>query len=68
MVGRILHLLVIDILAVGVAMRRGVKDALPVYASGALDRARSQAASPPQHGGPGIRTSGPLARLTSHSR
>jgi glucokinase len=52
MVSRILHLLMIDILAVGVAMRRGAESvrALPEAEAAVLDEA------------------GPLARLTSHSR
>ena len=66
MVSRILHLLVIDILAVGVAMRRGHADA----ADGA-DPAAPAAASPTavtQRTAPGVRAAGALARLTSHSR
>jgi glucokinase len=61
MVSRILHLLVIDILAVGVAMRRqapaedGTLPAVPSPAS------RRRVA-------PGVSASTPLARLTSHSR
>lgn len=60
MVSRILHLLVIDILAVGVAMRRqapnedGTQPAVP-------SPARRRVA-------PGVSASTPLARLTSHSR
>jgi glucokinase len=71
MVSRILHLLVIDILAVGVAMRRGAAtaDILPGSAAANLDE---QAPAPTQpasrRGGLGISTAGPLARLTSHSR
>jgi glucokinase len=67
MVSRILHLLVIDILAVGVAMRRGDADALEETAVAALHAAGAQ---PPAvtRAGPGITTAGPLARLTSHSR
>ena len=69
MVSRILHLLVIDILAVGMAMRRGAESvsALPEAEAAALDEAE-----PPQpaarRAGIGISASGPLARLTSHSR
>lgn len=69
MVSRILHLLVIDILAVGVAMRRGAGDTLPEQATEALDE--TQPERPPaqaQRSAPGISTSGPLAQLTSHSR
>jgi glucokinase len=72
MVGRILHLLVIDILAVGVAMRLG-QDRLPTLApeagAGLPDSPAQEAALPDaQRAGPGIRTAGPLARMTSHSR
>lgn len=64
MVSRILHLLVVDILAVGVAMRRGAEDALPGTA--AID---AREASPGvQRKGPGVSAAEPLARLTSHSR
>jgi glucokinase len=69
MVSRILHLLVIDILAVGVAMRRGATDALPEQAAGALDETHAQPPAPmAQRSAPGISLAGPLARLTSHSR
>ncbi len=55
MISRILHLLFIDILAVGIAMRR----------SGGA----AAAAAPRRSAGtPGISASTPLARLTSHSR
>jgi len=64
MVGRILHLLVIDILAVGVAMRRSAEGGVALQAA--------EAAAPPaaaaRRAGMGINASGPLARLTSHSR
>ena len=66
MVSRILHLLVIDILAVGVAMRRGAQDALPGAAAGALDEPAPSGGA--RRGGLGISTAEPLARLTSHSR
>ena len=74
MVSRILHLLVIDILAVGLAMRRGAESvaALPNVAAAAgvdLDEAPANAVLPTaRRAGPGISTSGPLSRLTSHSR
>jgi glucokinase len=55
MVSRILHLLVIDILAVGVALRRSGAQAAPSAAS-------------TRRATPGVSTSTPLARLTSHSR
>lgn len=73
MVSRILHLLVIDILAVGVAMRRGADGVapLPEERAAGLDEALPAAdKNPPaaRRGGLGIRTAGPLASLTSHSR
>lgn len=71
MVSRILHLLVIDILAVGVAMRLGEQGvaALSPQAKAALDEGLP--AAPPaaaRTAGPGISAAGALARLTSHSR
>jgi glucokinase len=78
MVSRILHLLVIDILAVGVAMRRGADavTALPLATAQGLDEAPAEllAAAPSpspnaaRRAGMGISAAGPLARLTSHSR
>jgi glucokinase len=71
MISRILHLLVIDILAVGVAMRKGgdVAATLPTSTTAGLDE------GPPdpmpagaKAAGPGISAAGTLARLTSHSR
>ena len=71
MVSRILHLLVIDILAVGVAMHlgnRGVAE-LPGDTKAGLDEGQSEpqpvGAKP---AGLGISAAGALARLTSHSR
>jgi glucokinase len=74
MVSRILHLLIIDILAVGVAMRQGQAgvDVLPAMATG--EATAPEALAPPavaHRVGPGISTAGSgidLARLTSHSR
>nr|WP_246312299.1 glucokinase [Aquabacterium terrae] len=64
MVSRVLHLLVIDILAVGVSMRRqGSGDS--TEADGSERRAR-KAAGPQRT--PGVSASLPYARLTSHSR
>ena len=82
MVSRILHLLVIDILAVGVAMRRGrdgglVVPALAAAASAGLDEARPEPlphatgpapAPAARRAGLGISAATPLALLTSHSR
>jgi glucokinase len=75
MVRRILHLLVIDILAVGIAMRRhadGV-DLLGGEASERLDEAHDAVVKPESERGassaaPGVSLASPLARLTSHSR
>jgi len=75
MVSRILHLLVIDILAVGVAMRRdpqGTSLLSPDVAQAldetgaALPRLDKPAAA--RSAAPGVSLSGTLARLTSHSR
>ena len=71
MVSRILHLAVIDILAVGVAMRLGAAGvaALPKEAAAGLDESRPEAPRPGAvTSGPGISAAGALARLTSHSR
>ena len=71
MVNRILHLLVIDILAVGVALRLGADQgaALGAEVSEGLDEALPLPAQPPtaHRVAPGISMAGPLARLTSHS-
>jgi glucokinase len=74
MVSRILHLLIIDILAVGVAMQHGRAglDAMPADLANA-DASEPLAPAPAgaHRVGPGISTAGPgvdLARLTSHSR
>ncbi len=69
MVSRILHLLVVDILAVGVAMRRGAQAQLPKEAVGALDELQPEL--PPRAArreGPGISAAAPLSHLVSHSR
>ncbi|HEY0954622.1 MAG TPA: glucokinase [Roseateles sp.] len=68
MVSRILHLLVIDILAVGVAMRRS-PGSIAALAAGEVDDAEG---GKPVRGAatvaPGVSAASPLARLTSHSR
>ena len=64
MVSRILHLLVIDILAVGVAMRRS-PDSIAALSAGAED---DEANKPTRTTAPGVSMASPLARLTSHSR
>jgi glucokinase len=71
MVSRILHLLVIDILAVGVAMRKGGEAGLPGLVPAALALHDTQPESAPAAAKPtglGISAAGALARLTSHSR
>ena len=77
MVSRILHLLVIDILAVGVAMKLGQPGvaALPAANPDDLDDSAAPDAAPypaspaaAQRVAPGVSSAGPLARLTSHSR
>ncbi len=77
MVSRILHLLVIDILAVGVAMRRSGQAGegsvvLPALAEAAVARLDEmppeQVPAGARRAGLGIRAAAPLARLTSHSR
>ena len=72
MVSRILHLLVVDILAVGVAMRRGAQAVLPQETLGALDEVRPDTAPQPpriaRREAPGVSAAMPLSHLTSHSR
>ena len=68
MVSRILHLLVIDILAVGVAMRRGDAEVLEETAASGPHDAAALGSATVKRAGPGISTAGPLAKLTSHSR
>jgi glucokinase len=71
MISRILHLLMIDILVVGVSMRRG-ENSLPQLgdaATQALDEERpKQAPRAAKPTGPGVSSAGALADLTSHSR
>lgn len=69
MISRILHLLMIDILVVGVTMRRGA-DSMPVLAndaSVAMDEALPATAAP-NRSGLGVSAAGALAHLTSHSK
>ncbi|MFT7724033.1 MAG: glucokinase [Roseateles sp.] len=68
MVSRILHLLVIDILTVGVAMRRSPGSLGALAAASAADDAAKAAAPGAGAAVPGVSTASPLARLTSHSR
>jgi len=58
---------VIDILAVGVAMRRG-GDALPALEASLVSDADEGESALAQRSAPGVSLAGPLARLTSHSR
>ena len=67
MVSRILHLLVIDILAVGVAMRRN-PDSIATLSGGGAEDDDGRAARGASTAAPGVSTASPLARLTSHSR
>jgi glucokinase len=62
MVARILHLLVIDILAVGLAMRRGVADAAP------LEQLDESTDLPPPRSARSAALGVSLSSLTSHSR
>ncbi len=71
MISRILHLLMIDILVVGVTLRRGAQNLpmLPKAAADALDEERpEQAPAAAKRTSPGVSTAGTLAHLTSHSR
>jgi glucokinase len=75
MVSRILHLLVIDILAVGVAMRRNADGLEPLASPSllALDETNAGAAKDgsairARRTAPGVSLATPLAALTSHSR
>ncbi len=67
MVSRILHLLVIDILAVGVAMRRSPGSIAALTAGGPGDE-EARPARGASTVAPGVSAASPLARLTSHSR
>jgi glucokinase len=70
MISRILHLLMIDILVVGLSLRRGERlPQLGNAASLALDEGRPEPAPPAARPtGPGVSSAGALADLTSHSR
>ena len=73
MVSRILHLLVIDILAVGVAMQRDPAGLIAASPQDALEESAADDTSPTARRGarraaPGVSLASPLARLTSHSR
>jgi len=68
MVSRILHLLVIDILAVGVAMRRNPDSIAALSAGAAADDDEAKPTRGARTAAPGVSLASPLARLTSHSR
>jgi glucokinase len=71
MVSRILHLLVIDILAVGVAVRRGTESALALHGGAAATPSEAAPQTPlpsVKRAAPGVSGAGALSRLTSHSR
>jgi len=70
MISRILHLLMVDILVVGVTLHRGASvPALGSDATMGLDEvAPGQATSGARRKAPGVSAAGPLAHLTSHSR
>ena len=71
MISRVLHLLVIDILAVGLAMNKGGEAAvaLPQAATAGLDEDQPvPVPAAAKTAGLGISAAGALARLTSHSR
>jgi glucokinase len=73
MISRILHLLVIDILAVGVAMRREPGKMEQFVVDERLDELEKSSIKPAQKKGTrntalGVSLSSPLARLISHSR
>ena len=66
MVSRVLHLLMVDILAVGVAMRR--KPALTPPAAADVDDEVLVVVPHARNVSPGVSAAAPLAKLTSHSR
>jgi glucokinase len=69
MISRILHLLMLDILTVGVSVRKGA-DALPHLGAAesiALDEARPETPRPAaKPTGPGVSSAGALAHMSSH--
>ena len=64
MVSRVLHLLMVDIVTVGLAMQR--QQPLSPAAAGDIDEPPAQPRA--RTVAPGVSTAAPLARLTSHSR
>jgi glucokinase len=65
MVSRILHLLMVDILAVGVAMQRHQPLTLPIGSEDDVDAAPSVPRA--RTVAPGVSAAAPLSKLTSHS-
>ena len=63
MIGRILYLLMVDILAVGVAMRRGAEAMVEID-----EHKLTELASVSPRGSPGVSTAGRFTNLTTHSR
>jgi glucokinase len=68
MVSRILALLVIDILAVGIAMRRNPESVAALSVVAVADDEDAKPARGARTAAPGISLASPLSRLTSHSR
>ncbi len=76
MISRILHLLMIDILAVGVALRRNSDNMQLLYAEADelverpahIAQNESAASNKALSDNPGVNLASPLSRLTSHSR
>ncbi|MBO9686409.1 glucokinase [Roseateles chitosanitabidus] len=68
MISRILHLLVIDMLAVGVAMRRDPEAPALRATQPELDERDEDGRPSARRAAPGISLASPLAKLTAHSR
>jgi glucokinase len=68
MVSRILHLLVIDILVVGVAMHRGTLPVRDGESAPSPADLGGRLAATARRAGLGISAAGPLSQLISHSR
>ena len=71
MISRILHLLMIDILVVGVSMRRGENNLPRLGSAAAMALDEGQPEQPRRVArltGPGVSSAGDLADITSHSR
>lgn len=65
MVSRVLHLLMVDILAVGLALQRG--ESLPQPIGGEHDEVAQAAPARAHSVAPGVSAAVPLSKLTSHS-